>query len=233
MFEPYIGKHGIGDIKFFFATPEAVAWYDPLKPYTLLEYEWVRDNVKMRGQYVIDAGCHHGNYSVVFKWLDAYVIAVDAHKSNCDIAEMNLRYDFYEDTDNVEVVNAAVTPLDGGLVGFSGVSNGQIVKSGGVQVWGRKLSSFENKYQKISVVKIDIEGSEFAILPQEIDDLPSVHTWIVEIHPNAGDPNTIAQAFVERGFELLKVDRERMVVRPYVLGERWLTHATLIARRAA
>jgi hypothetical protein len=88
------------------------------------------------------------------------------------------------------------------------------------------------KVGKPTVYKMDIEGAEFELMPQEIDDLPSVHTWIVEIHPNAGDPNIIAGAFADRKFDLLKVDRERMIVRPYELGERWLTHATLIARKS-
>ena len=232
MFEPYIGKHGIGDLRFFFATQEAVNWYEPLKPYTLLEYEWVVENVDVMDKNVIDAGCHHGNYAMVFKHMGAYVYAIDAHKSNCDITYMNLRQDFYADADYIEVVNAAVMPMDGGLVSFSGQSNGHVIQSGGVNVWARKLSTFNDKDTKISVVKVDIEGGEFAIFPNEIDDLPSVHTWIVEIHPNAGHPDTIAQAFKDRGFELLKVDRERMVVRPYEIGERWFTHATLIARKA-
>lgn len=41
MFYPYIKPLGVGGLDFFFANEEAQAWYDPLKPYTKLEYEWV------------------------------------------------------------------------------------------------------------------------------------------------------------------------------------------------
>jgi len=204
MFEPYIKPHGIGNLRFFYANEEARAWYDPLKPYTLLEYEWIRENVDFWHQIVIDAGVHHGNYAVVF--YDAgFIFGFDIVQSNIDIADVNINLNFRgQSYPGYKLINTRL-----------GKGNG-----------AKKHIALDP-----TIYKMDIEGSEFELMPQEIDDLPTVHTWIVEIHPHAGDPNTIAQAFADRGFELLKVDRERMVVRPYVLGERWLTHATLIARK--
>ncbi len=234
MFEPYIGKHGIGDLDFFFATPEAVLWYDPLKPYTLLEYEWVKENVDF-SRMVFDIGSHHGNYTALFMACGASVIAVDAHKSNCDITLMNARRDYYEDFDDVTVLHAAIAPEDG-VVRFSGTSNGCIVPSGGVEVESRKVTSIAREYgveenKRIGVIKLDIEGGEFAILPAAIDEMPTVHTWIMELHPHAGDCDAVAQEFAKRGFDLLKVCRDTMTVREYKLGERWGGHATLIARK--
>lgn len=193
---PYINPHGIGDLKFKFFNQEAADWYDPLKPYTLLEYEWVRENCKLDGATAIDAGCHHGNYSVVFK--PAFVIAVDNIMSNCNIAKINL-------TLNDMQAQAIFQTL-----GEEGIKTNR----------------------KPEIYKIDIEGAEFQLLPHEIDRFPSVKTWIVEIHPGQGDPNHIARDFAERGFELLKVDREENDVREYLVGEYWRTHATLIARKA-
>lgn len=195
-------------MRFFFATPEARAWYDPLKPYTLLEYEWVRENVNIKRVTVVDAGVHHGNYAVLFR--DAiYIHGFDVIQSNLDIAEVNL------------LLNLSRT----GYGASYDLTNTRLGKGNGVKGY------LDDLFPEPAVYKMDIEGAEFELIPQEIDDLPSVHTWIVEIHPSEGDPNAIAGAFAERGFELLKVDRERMCVRPYGLGERWLTHATLIARR--
>ena len=207
MFEPYIGKHGIGDLRFFFATQEAVNWYEPLKPYTLLEYEWVRENVDFSGKVVIDAGVHHGNYSVIFAGC-SHLFGFDIVRSNIDIAWVNMLIDGFGFSKDTSDYSLLLTRL--------GTGNGV-----------KKHIQLDP-----SVYKMDIEGAEFELIPDEIDDLPSVHTWIVEIHPNAGHPDTIAQAFKDRGFELLKVDRERMVVRPYEIGEKWFTHATLIARKA-
>lgn len=215
MFEPYIKPHGIGDLRFFYANQEAVNWYDPLKPYTLLEYEWVRENV--HGYRIVDAGSHHGNYSIVFlNKFDVFektLYCIDCVKTNIHITEINIKLNAFhiKDYDECEKYTPEYNLY------YHRLSSGKGFKS---------LSEAEP-----DIYKMDIEGSEFELMPQEIDDLPSVHTWIVEIHPNAGDPNAIAGTFAERGFELLKVDRERMIVRPYTLGERWLTHATLIARR--
>ena len=88
-FEPYIGDLGVDNIQYFFATPEAKQWYDPIKPYTKIEYEWVaRRLVEMeikskKALKILDAGCHQGNYA---RLLADYgiLIAVDPNPSNCD-----------------------------------------------------------------------------------------------------------------------------------------------------
>lgn len=192
--QSYIKPHGIPGLQFEYCNDEAVSWYDPLKPYTLLEYEWVRENCKLDGETVIDAGCHHGNYLIVFK--PAFVVAVDNVMSNCNIAKRNMA-----------------------LNEVQGVVIHQTLGAEGVKT---------NKQP--SIYKCDIEGCEFELLPHEVKRFPSVKTWIVEIHPAHGDPNTLAGLFA--GFELLKVCREAMAVRPYKIGETWKSHSTLIARKA-
>jgi hypothetical protein len=194
--QPYIKPHGVGDLIFQYFNEESTDWYDPLKPYTLLEYEWVRDNCELDGETVIDAGCHHGNYAVVFK--PAFVVAIDNVLSNCSYAKTNMRLN------DMEFTVAQQT------LGDEGVKT--------------------NK--RPGIYKVDIEGSEFQLFPKELRRFPSVKTWIVEIHPAQGDPNQLAGMFLDAGFELLKVCREDLAVRPYRLGEKWNSHATLIARRA-
>lgn len=196
---PYIKKHGIDDLRFKFFNEEATAWYDPLKPYTLLEYRWVRDNVPLSGQSVVDAGCHHGNYSIVFKGA-VYICAFDMNAENCYYAIENMILNKLQYISTVKKMNIS----------------------------SKKPASMYS-FMLPSVYKMDIEGDEFEVLPVEIEQNPQVHTWIIEIHPKHGEPDIIAGLF--KGFELLKVDREQMKVRPYSLGETWPTHATLIARR--
>jgi hypothetical protein len=191
-----VKPHGIPGLQFRYFNQESHDWYDPLKPYTLLEYEWVRDNCKLDGETVIDAGCHHGNYAVVFA--PAFVIAVDNVLANCNFAKSNME-----------------------LNGMSFAVQCQTLGAEGVKT---------NK--RPSIYKVDIEGSEFQLFPAELMRRPSVKVWIVEIHPAHGDPNDLARMFADAGFELLKVCREDMAVRPYQIGEKWKTHATLIAQRA-
>ena len=190
-----IKAHGIGNLQFIHFNAESVNWYDPLKEYTLIEYQWVRDNCKLEGETVIDAGCHHGNYAVVFK--PAFVVAVDNVISNCSYAKSNM------------ILNDMDFVVQHETLGADGVKTNR----------------------RPSIYKVDIEGAEFQLFPDEMKRFPSVKTWIVEVHPKQGDPNRIAGMFLDAGFELLKVDRETMTVRPYELGEHWPEHSTLIAER--
>jgi hypothetical protein len=189
--------HGIDGLLFECFTEEALEWYCPLKPYTLLEYQWVRDNIYLdNNTVVIDAGCHHGNYSVVFK--PAFVIAVDKNPKYIEYAEKNMTLN-----------NMKFTTIC------------------------KELGNIGMLYVPVSVhvYKVDIEGDEFKLFPHEIDNFPSVKTWIVEIHPSKGNPETIANYFRERNFALLKVDRDTMQVREYIENEKWNGHSTLIARK--
>ena len=193
-----IGRHGIGDLKFSYETAEAHEWYDPLKPYTKLEYEWVQAHVDYEGAIVADVGCHHGNYAVVFKGA-AHIICVDQVRQFCDICRRNLELNYAEP-------NTVIQARMGSGHGISSVTP-----------------------YKPDVYKMDIEGTEFEMFPNEFNDNPQVHTWIIEIHPAQGNPDDIARIF--KGFKLLKVDREQLAVVPYEIGSPWKTHATLIAKR--
>lgn len=232
MFEPYITTINLErfyEVRFLIATEQARDWYDPPKPYTLLEYQWVVDNVKPNGA-AIDAGCHHGHYASILEKMEFAVVAVDAHRSNCDLAEVNLCLN--EGYDQVYWVKNFAVAGKSGTRHFSGISNGQLVNNGGIEVEARTLEEIATlSFLPIHLVKLDVEGAEFEIIPASIDKLPECKTWIIEIHPREGEPDTIIQPFVERGYEVLKVDRELMQVRPYVLGEPWYSHATVIARR--
>lgn len=206
-------------IPYVFASQQAVDWFDPLKPYTKLEYEWVIQNIPLEGEIVLDAGCHQGNYSVVFAACGANVIAVDAYQPNCEITAHNLG--MYKVEHNIH--NCAVWSR-GGLIGFAGGSNGHVVGNGGAFVPCATLPWLGSQ---ASVVKVDIEGAEFEIFPKAFDDMPDVGWWIVEIHPTHGEPEVIISAMANHGYDLWKVDRELMAVVPYAPGE-WLTHATVI-----
>jgi len=186
--------HGIDDLQFMIFNQEADDWYNPLKPYTKLEYEWIRDNLELEYRVVVDAGCHHGNYSVVFK--PAYVIAIDVDKKNCLYAMQNMKMNEM----NFEIQRQAL-----------GRNGANIILTP-------------------DIYKCDIEGYEFELFPSELQRFPSVSTWIIELHPNAGNPNDIAILF-DDDWELLKVDRAIMRIRKYEIGKTWKEHSTLIARK--
>jgi FkbM family methyltransferase len=228
-FRPHIGSLPIAGcpLRFFYGTRQAADWYDPLRAHNRAEFEWVAAHVGGHREKIIDAGAFHGLYTLVFaKSIDpaGEVVAVDPVPSNCALIEVNLALNGAR----ARIEQCAVSAADG-EVRFSADSCGQIVGDGGTVVRGRRLASL---LPDATVVKLDIEGAEFGVLPAQIDELPAVHTWIVEIHPAQGrDGRSILRAFTERGFGLWWVDRSRADVEPFDADRPWTTRTSMIALR--
>jgi len=195
--QPYIKKHGVSRLQFKYFNDQAVQWYDPLKSYTKLEYDWVVDNINLNAKVVFDVGAHHGNYAVVFKGAKSIVcFDMEAEFENYISSNLKLNkianYEIHIATLSDKLVASSLTDL------------------------------------KPDIYKIDIEGSEFQVLPLELELNPQVTYWIIEIHPRDGIDNLI-KLFINKEYKILKVDRENLVVRDYIIGEPWKSHATVIA----
>ncbi len=211
-------------MRFFFATPEARDWYDPVKSHTQLEYDWVASNLDLTGELVLDIGTHHGHYSLLLASMQPKrLVSVDAVASNCAIAEANLSLNGFDPV----IRHCAVTTIDG-KVQFTAESNGRVVERGVIEVPAVRLPSLE---PKATVVKLDIEGEEFKVLPDQLDQMPHAHTWIVEIHPwKTRDPHQLLPLLQSR-FDVLWINRATMTIEPYPANADWSGHSTVIARR--
>jgi FkbM family methyltransferase len=225
-FVRYIKTFRVGrrEMKFYFATPEARDWYDPVKPHTQLEYEWVEAHLDLSGQVVADVGTHHGHYAVLLgKMKPRRLVCVDAVESNLDIARLNLALNEVA----ADVRHAAITTRDG-PVQFTGETNGRVVERGVVEVSGLRLPTLA---PDATVVKLDIEGEEFRVLPDQLDEMPGVHTWIIEIHPwKTRDPHTLMPLLIAR-FDVLWINRAALRVEKYPSHADWSAHTTVICRR--
>lgn len=218
-------------MQFYFATPEARDWYDPIKPYAMLEYEWVVRNMPLKGQRVIDAGAHHGQYTVLFGLASertAQITAVDPVRQNCGIVEVNCCLNRVK----ADVLECAVSDQVG-PVRFRNATNGHIVapttSDGCVTVQSRLLCGL---VPDPTVVKLDVEGAEFYILPDQLHRMPTVKHWIIEVHPSARrDPHKLMRLLLDREFDLHWVNRAAMRVEPYPHGTAdWSTHTTVFAQ---
>jgi FkbM family methyltransferase len=227
-FQPYIRALEIEGcpIRFFYATAQAASWYDPLSDKNRRELEWLIANLGLEGQSIIDAGAFHGLYTIVFaKAAGALgeVVAVDPVSSNVAVIEVNLAINGLRG----RVESCAISNAEG-EVGFSAASCGHIVGRGGIHRPSRRLRSI---MPDATVVKLDIEGAEFEVVPAQIEELPAARIWIVEIHPARGrDPLVILDTFRTRPFDLwwghpVKGQMERYA------GEPWITRSTLVAIR--
>lgn len=215
------------EIRFLVATPQAEEWYVPPGPHLLAEFEWIAARIGGRDERMIDAGAYHGLYALVMGRASgpgSALAVVDPVPSNCAIVEANLALNGVRG----EVVEAAVTVADG-PVSFTADSCGRIDGAGRVTCAGRRLPSI---LPGATVAKIDIEGVEGAVLPAQIDEMPDVHTWIVELHPDLGvEPGPIVDLFARRGFALHRLDRAAAAVVPFSAGEPWSGRSTLMATR--
>jgi FkbM family methyltransferase len=228
-FKPYIGTLAIEGcpLRFFYGTPQAAAWYDPLQAHTRIELEWLARHVAGRHEKIVDAGAYHGLYTLVLaKAADpaSEVVAVDPVTSNCALIEVNLALNRL----HARIEECAISDRDG-EVSFALGSCGRIVPQGGAVRAARRL---ETILPDATVVKLDIEGTEFALFPRQIDRLPAAHTWIVEIHPHGRhDSKAILDGFTDRGFDLLWVDRPGRRVESYPADVPWQSRTSLIALR--
>lgn len=227
-FRPFIKELEIAGRtqKFFVATAQSADWYDPFKEKNRRELNWLVANLNLAGERIIDAGAFHGLYSTSFALAagpEGRVVSVDPVASNCAVIEANLAINGLP----VRIENCAISNRDG-EVAFSLDSCGHIVKSGGVKVASKRLATV---MADATVLKIDIEGAEFSVIPDQIDDMRDARAWIVEIHPGmGGDPAVVLDAFRARGFDLWWNEPASDEFRPYA-AEPWTDRTTLVARR--
>jgi FkbM family methyltransferase len=218
-------------VDFLIATPQAQRWYDPPDTPLRVELEWIWRNVDLGpGRNVIDAGCHHGLYSVAMGSAytpGANIYAVDLHKKNIDMTRANCVLNGV----NLTYAVAAIAN-ERGYVHCTDAPLGSVEADGPDVVMSVKLADI---CQDANVVKLDIEGCEFLVLPDALDELPGVDTWIVEIHPWWFEPSgykDLFTPFVERGFELYWIDRSKgdaATVEPLEGEVEWKMQSTLIA----
>lgn len=127
-----------------------------------------------------------------------------------------------------KIEQCAVSDLDGTVL-FSFGSNGRIVAKGGQTKPSKRLPTI---MKDATIVKLDVEGAEFVILPDQIDEMQEVHSWIVEIHPSADrNPEALISLFRARDFKLMWVNRDDTSVEPYPDGASWKSHTTVFALR--
>jgi len=209
-------------LRFIVHDQEAKEWYDPIKPYTALEYEWVLDNIDLTGK-ILECGGHHGHYAVVLASKGGEFTVIDPHPANCTKIGANIELN----NQKALVLNCAVANHTGTSY-FNGKSNGRLIPFGEMEVNTRTL---QDLMPDADVIKLDIEGGEYAILPGALDSMIKTKTWIIELHPQFGNPREICNAFLKQGYTALSVDRQQMKVREYDNLDSWEGHKTCIFQK--
>ncbi len=228
-FEPYIKILSFDgcSFEFFYGTSLAKEWYDPIVPFVRAELDWITHNIDLRDQKILDGGAHHGLYSVFFgvaSRRSGDVVSVDPVEANCALVQVNMRLNCLQP----RIQHCAISDADGSVL-FSYESNGEIVSRWGQVKQSKRLPSI---MPDATLVKLDVEGAEFLILPDQIDEMPHVKAWVVEIHPSSRrNPENLIDLFREREYELYWINRQDALVRAYSSPIAWKEPATVFAIR--
>lgn len=179
---------------------------------------WYLENITIKDQIVADVGANVGRLSQFF--FDhgspkTRVISIEPVPANIAAIEKRIRK--ARAAKRWTLKKCAVSDRDGHLEmrlleaswGDNAVvaNNSDPEKTTTIHVACRRLSSL---VPDATVVKLDIEGHEYAVLEGAIDELEKAHTWALELHGVDGHPlETTLQRFRDRGFSLVGAGRRR------------------------
>lgn len=185
---------------------------------------YVKSSVK-EGQFVIDVGANIGYYSVLLSGLvgsDGKVFAFEPEKSNFTILKKNLLVNKIK---NVTAENVAVSNKSGKTKLYISKIAGQHKiyhpKSEILRIDDTNMITIDDYLQnnnidarKISLVKIDVEGVEYAVIEGMKSILSNdTITIILEFSPKlmlefGKDPTELIKMLIQYGFEIFLVNEK-------------------------
>lgn len=147
------------------------------------------------GDTVLDLGANAGIFTILAARLGARVVAVEANPACLGLLASNIRR------------NGAGEAVD---VEHALVGGGGLLAAGGEPILGRAtppLVSIDELAERhgleaIDFLKVDIEGSEFDLFARTGGWLDRVRRIAMEVHPEHGDPESLAQRLTGAGFQL-------------------------------
>ncbi len=172
---------------------------------------WYADNIALRGQVIADVGANVGRLSQFF-WDAAQgtsrVVSIEPLPENVAVIRERIRA---AGADRWSIEHCAVSARKGSIgLAVSRTADGgwnSAVTAGksARTVACRPLSAL---VPEATVVKLDIEGHEYAVIEEAVSRLARAHTWAVELHMMPGHPlQLVLGAFMAEGFRVFTPSR--------------------------
>lgn len=197
-------------------VPDDALWGLMREFFLLKIYQGLGVDLDRRFPVVVDAGAHVGLFSVLLSPRADRVVAIEASPYNFNLLENNL---LVNQIDNVTPVNAALWTMEG-EVGFQTSESsleGFVSQEGARRVPTLTLNQLLAEYDRISLLKLDIEGSEVEVLMGASDDaLSRVDTILGELEVEPGrraEVDALIEKLQRLGFRTRVVDKTE-VYRP-------------------
>jgi FkbM family methyltransferase len=182
-------------------------------PYTAGAREMYCRNVYLRTGltlprrgWVLDLGANRGLFSVWAALAGARVIAVEAQQGFAPEIRRLAAHNGVGNRVDVEIAVAGGTVLAGTAAGVVASDRSWAIASHGTpeRPPGVSVPQLMSAYQvnRIGLLKVDIEGGEFAVfgVGEDLDWLDRVDQVVLEVHRAFGDAAALVGRFVRRGF---------------------------------
>jgi FkbM family methyltransferase len=180
---------------------------------TAAQIAWYLRHIPLRDEVVVDVGANVGAISQAFWDASARtsrVISVEPIPENVKAIEARIRAS--KATSKWSVKRCAISSRDGHLplrpIAAPWGTNSVVgAHERSIEIACRTL---EGLVPDATVVKVDVEGHEWAFLPQAITALDRVKVWALELHAVDDHPlEGLLGLLADRGFELLSAGHRR------------------------
>lgn len=181
--------------------------------------QWYRQSLPLAGAVIVDVGANVGELSELFFQRcgpKGRVISVEPHPENIKALERRIRR---AKGRRWSLKRCAVSNRQGHVtlrtLKTKHGNNSMVADEGDLEVACIPLSKLS---PDATVVKLDVEGHEYAILPEAVPALTRVKAWALELHMVAGEPlERTLGLLADHGFGLVTAGQRK--------GEpgRWLS----------
>jgi FkbM family methyltransferase len=164
---------------------------------------------------VIDAGAHVGLFSLIAAQHAECVVALEPDPINRDVLALNRRLNR---SDRIVIEPAALWSQDGEMPFRTSwhSTGGRVGSDGELRVRTRSLDSLIAEHGDVDLLKLDIEGAEFEVLPAA-RQLRRVARIVAELHVgDDGEDRPIVRALEASGFHVRLIDAPSLYTRGWI-----------------
>ncbi len=158
--------------------------------------------------WVIDLGANSGLFSVWAALNGANVVAVEAQAGFAPVISALAMHNGVADRVHVEVALASGAATSGTLIGVASDDRRWSASSHGrpMRPTAESVPKFMSKYgiQRIGLLKVDIEGGEFAVFAanEELSWLQQVDQVVLELHETFGNVPALVDRLRRQNFHI-------------------------------
>lgn len=181
--------------------------------------QWYARLLPLREQVVADVGANVGKLSQLF-WdaskRTSRVVSIEPLPQNVKAIEARIRA--AKAGSRWTVKRCAISSRDGHLelqpLRAPWGANSMVPAAAGSAPEGETIKvacrTLEGLVPDATVVKVDVEGHEYAFLPQAVAAMPDVRAWAVELHHVPGHPlEDTLKLFADHGYRLIGAGARR------------------------